>query len=97
MNETKSKRGKRRILQGVVKSTKMEKTITVQWQRQVEHPRFGKYVRRNTTLQVHDEDGVAKVGDLVEIMETRPISKSKHWRLVKVLHEARSSMPVDVE
>lgn len=81
-------RNKRRLVQGVVKSVKMEKTITVQWQRQVRHPRFGKFVPRFTNLHAHDENQDAKVGDLVEIMATRPLSKTKRWRLVRVVRRA---------
>lgn len=80
--------GARRVIQAVVLSTKMEKTITVQWERQVRHPRFHKFVKRNTKLHAHDEKQEAKVGDLVEIMETRPLSKSKRWRLVRVVRHA---------
>ncbi|MCK6438724.1 MAG: 30S ribosomal protein S17 [Planctomycetes bacterium] len=85
MSNEVSTRGRRRKLQGVVTSTKMQKTITVLWQRQVRHQRFGKFVQRHTKLHAHDEQGTAKVGDLVEIMETRPISKMKRWRLVRVV------------
>jgi len=81
-------RSNRRIVQGVVKSIKMKKTITVTWQRQVRHAKFGKFVSRHTNLHAHDENDVAKVGDLVEIMETRPISKLKRWRLLRVVRAA---------
>ena len=87
-NQTTEARNKRRTVQGIVKSVKMEKTITVQWQRQVRHPRFGKFVERHTNLHAHDENQDAKVGDLVEIQATRPLSKTKRWRLVKVIRRA---------
>ena len=70
---------------GVVTSDKMEKTIVVEVERRVPHPRFKKIVRRTTKFHAHDEAGEAKIGDRVKIMETRPISKSKRWRLVEVL------------
>ena len=69
-------------------STKMNKTITVLWDRQVRHPRFHKFVQRHTKLHAHDEKQDAHVGDLVEIAETRPMSKLKRWRLVRVVREA---------
>jgi len=87
-------RSQRRRIQGVVKSTKMQKTITVLWQRSVKHPRYGKYVQRHTKLHAHDENNEAKVGDLVEIMATRPLSKTKTWRLVRVLRKAGETLAV---
>jgi small subunit ribosomal protein S17 len=80
-----SERNKRRVVSGVVKSDKMDKTITVRVERLVRHPKFGKYLRRFTTCKVHDEKNEAKAGDFVEIMETRPISATKRWRLTRVL------------
>ncbi|MBX3459553.1 MAG: 30S ribosomal protein S17 [Planctomycetes bacterium] len=84
----KTQRGNRRKLQGVVVSSKMHKTITVLWERQVMHPRVHKIVKRKTKLHAHDENNEAKVGDLVEIQATRPISKTKTWRLVRVVRQA---------
>ena len=78
----------RRRKTGVVVSDVRNKTITVAVQFQVEHPRYGKQMRRRTRLQVHDEKGQAHVGDRVEVMECRPISKTKSWRLEKVLTAA---------
>ena len=70
---------------GVVVSDKMEKTIVVEVVRRVPHPRFGKIVKLTTKLYAHDEEGAAKIGDKVRVMETRPMSKKKCWRLTKVL------------
>lgn len=70
---------------GVVKSDKMNKTIVVEVERRVPHPRFKKIVRRTTKFHAHDEKEEAKTGDKVRIMETRPLSKTKRWRLVEVL------------
>jgi small subunit ribosomal protein S17 len=70
---------------GVVKSDKMNKTIVVEVERRVPHPRFKKIVRRTTKFHAHDEKEEAKVGDKVRIMETRPLSKTKRWRLIEVL------------
>lgn len=70
---------------GVVVSDKMTKTIVVNVERRVPHPHFGKIVRRSKKFYVHDEEGTAKTGDKVLIEETRPLSKTKCWRLVEVL------------
>jgi len=70
---------------GVVTSDKMDKTIVVEVERRVPHPRFKKIVRRTTKFHAHDEKGEAKLGDKVRIMETRPLSKTKRWRLIEVL------------
>ena len=70
---------------GVVTSDKMNKTIVVEVERRVPHPRFKKIVRRTSTFHVHDEKGEAKIGDRVRIMETRPLSKTKRWRLIEIL------------
>ena len=85
--ETKQ-RGLRRTLTGVVTSTKMEKTITVQVERTFKHPKYKKYVRRNKKVHVHDPESTAKVGDTVEIMASRPISKIVRWRLVGIVTAA---------
>ena len=71
----------------IVVSKSGEKSITVQINYTVKHPMYGKYIKRRTKLGVHDEKNVAGIGDLVEIAECRPISKSKNWRLVKVLEK----------
>lgn len=82
------KRGYRKRVIGVVCSDKMDKTISVKVERLVKDPLYGKYIKRATIYKAHDEEKKAKVGDKVEIMETRPISKTKHWRLVRILEEA---------
>ena len=78
-----------RSLSGRVISDKMNKTITVQVDRRIRHPLYGKIVTRHTKLHAQDESNECKQGDLVEIEECRPLSKSKAWRLVKVLEKAR--------
>jgi small subunit ribosomal protein S17 len=83
-----SERGNRRVVTGVVASDKMNKTRRVEIPRLVKHPRYGKYVRRRTVCHVHDEHNESHVGDLVEIMETRPLSKTKCWRLVRIFTKA---------
>jgi len=77
-----------RTVMGRVVSDKMDKTITVMVERQVAHPIYGKYVKRSTKLHAHDESNECKMGDTVSIEECRPLSKSKSWRLVKILERA---------
>jgi small subunit ribosomal protein S17 len=81
-------RGRRRVEVGVVTSDKMNKTRRVEIPRLVKHPRYGKYVRRKTVCHVHDEQNESKAGDTVEIMETRRLSKTKCWRLTRVVSKA---------
>lgn len=73
---------------GRVVSNKMDKTVTVLIERKVRHPLYGKYVRRSTKLHAHDEANECNEGDLVSIQEVRPLSKTKNWRLVRVLEKA---------
>src|SRR5260370_5810441 len=89
--ETKE-RGQRRAEVGVVTSDKMNKTRRVEIPRLVKHARYGKYIRRRTVCHVHDEKNESHVGDTVEIMETRPLSKTKSWRLTRIV--AKSPMAV---
>ncbi len=70
---------------GIVTSDKMQKTIVVRVERLVRHSLYGKYVRRKTVLKAHDENNEAKVGDWVEVEFTRPLSKTKRWKLVRVI------------
>ncbi len=74
---------------GVVVSDKRSKTITVRVSRLVKHARYGKYITRSTKHTAHDENNEARAGDRVEIMETRPMSKQKRWRLVAIIERAR--------
>ncbi|WMY94984.1 MAG: 30S ribosomal protein S17 [Arsenophonus sp.] len=80
-------KAKIRILQGIVISNKMQKSIVVAIKRIVKHPLYGKFIRRTTKLHVHDEDNECKIGDLVEIRESRPISKTKSWKLIRVIEK----------
>jgi small subunit ribosomal protein S17 len=81
-------RGKRRSAIGVVTRDKMNKTRRVEISRLVKHPRYGKYIKRRTVCYVHDEQNESRNGDRVEIMETRPLSKTKNWRLVRIVTRA---------
>ena len=74
---------------GVVSSNKMEKTITVQVERRLRHPIYGKYVKKTKKFMAHDEKNDCNIGDTVKIMESRPLSAKKRWRLVEVLERAK--------
>ncbi len=82
-------RNPRRKVVGIVTSTKMAKTIVVKCESKVQHPVFKKYVNRSSVYKAHDETGEAKSGDRVEIAETRPMSKTKRFRLVRIVERAR--------
>jgi small subunit ribosomal protein S17 len=86
-------RGQRRVFTGIVTSDKMNKTRRVEIPRLVKHARYGKYIRRRTICHVHDENNESHAGDTVEIMETRPLSKMKNWRLVRVVTKAPLAAP----
>ena len=92
----KAARAKRKERVGEVLSNKMTKTIVVQVQRRFQHPRFKKIVTGYNKLYAHDEKGEAKVGDRVRIEETRPLSKTKRWRLVEVVAKSSGVSPVAV-
>jgi small subunit ribosomal protein S17 len=87
-------RGKRRVEVGIVTSDKMSKTRRVEIPRLVKHQRYGKYIRRRAICHVHDEKNESRQGDTVEIMETRPLSKTKHWRLTRVVAKAPMVTPL---
>ena len=74
---------------GTVTSNKMDKTCTVAVERKVKHPMFGKFVKKTTKFHAHDEKNECTIGDVVRIMETRPLSKTKRWRLVEVVEKAK--------
>jgi len=82
-------REQRKVVVGRVVSDKMQKTVVVELERQVRHAAYGKILGRRTKVKAHDENGVAGVGDRVQLMETRPLSATKHWRLVEVLEKAK--------
>ena len=82
-------RGYRKVREGLVVSDKMAKTVVVEVEDRVKHALYAKVIRRTTKLKVHDEQNVAGIGDRVQIMETRPTSATKRWRLVEVLEKAK--------
>ena len=84
-------RNRRRVVSGIVKGDKMQKTIKVQIERHVQHPMFGKTLRKYYSCYAHDEKEDARTGDTVELMETRPMSRLKHWRLVRVITRVAGS------
>ncbi|TET70203.1 MAG: 30S ribosomal protein S17 [Candidatus Zixiibacteriota bacterium] len=90
MEERKTlKRGRRKERVGRVVSNKMDKTVVVAIERRMAHPIYKKVITRTTKLFAHDEENRSMVGDLVKVMETRPLSRNKRWRLVEVLEKAR--------
>jgi small subunit ribosomal protein S17 len=89
MEANELERNERKERVGKVLSNKMQKTITVAVDRKVKHPIYGKFVNRTTKFKAHDETNSAGIGDLVRIMETRPLSKDKRWRLVEIVEKAK--------
>jgi small subunit ribosomal protein S17 len=86
---TVTERGRRKMRTGVVVSDKMDKTVLIRIDRQVTHALYQKTVRRSSKLAAHDEQNEAHVGDTVRVMETRPLSKSKRWRVVEIVERAK--------
>jgi len=84
---TERKSRKTRI--GIVSSNKMMKTITVTVERKVKHPLYGKFLKKSSSFHAHDDSNTASIGDVVRIMETRPLSKTKRWRLVEIIEKAK--------
>jgi small subunit ribosomal protein S17 len=82
-------RNLRKTRTGVVRNDKMDKTVTVAVERRVKHPIYGKFVKKTTKFHVHDEKNECHVGDIVKIMESRPLSKTKRWRLVEIVEKAK--------
>jgi small subunit ribosomal protein S17 len=83
------KRNLRKERIGIVTSDKMQKSIVVAVERKVKHPKYGKFVKKTTKFVAHDENNDCNIGDTVKIMETRPLSKSKNWRLVEIIERAK--------
>jgi small subunit ribosomal protein S17 len=83
------KRNLRKERIGIVTSDKMQKSIVVAVERKVKHPKYGKFVKKTTKFVAHDENNDCHIGDIVKIMETRPLSKNKNWRLVEVIERAK--------
>ena len=84
-----SERNLRKTRIGVVSSNKMTKTITVAVERKVKHPIYGKFVKKTSSFHAHDEKNECSIGDVVKIMESRPLSKTKRWRLVEIVEKAK--------
>ena len=82
-------RGRRKMRIGYVVSDKMQKTIVVELEDRVRHPLYGKIIRTTTKVKAHDENSIAGIGDRVSLMETRPLSATKRWRLVEILEKAK--------
>jgi len=88
-NTTGVVRNLRKTRIGVVSSNKMDKTITVNVERKVKHPLYGKFVKKTTKFHAHDEKNECSIGDTVRIMESRPLSKTKRWRLVEIIEKVK--------
>ncbi|OLT04309.1 30S ribosomal protein S17 [Pseudonocardia sp. CNS-004] len=82
-------RGERKVREGLVVSDKMDKTIVVELEDRVKHPLYAKVIRRTSKVKAHDEANTAAIGDRVRLMETRPLSATKRWRLVEILEKAK--------
>ncbi|MEP7166146.1 MAG: 30S ribosomal protein S17 [Ferruginibacter sp.] len=82
-------RNLRKTRVGVVSSNKMDKTITVEVERKIKHPLYGKFLKKTTKFHAHDEKNECSIGDTVKIMESRPLSKTKRWRLVEVVEKVK--------
>ena len=82
-------RNLRKQREGIVTSNKMDKTITVEVLRRVKHPIYGKFVKKTSKLTAHDEENKGDIGDLVRVMESKPISKNKRWRLTKIVEKVK--------
>lgn len=81
-------RGMKRQVNGIIVSNKMDKTVVVQVERLVKHPLYKKYIRRRNKFMAHDKDNACQIGDRVEITESRPLSKTKRWRVNRILQKA---------
>ena len=88
-NSTATPRATRKVREGLVISDKMNKTVVVAVEDQVKHPLYGKVLRTTTKVKAHDEENVAGIGDRVLLMETRPLSATKRWRVVEILEKAK--------
>ena len=88
-NETAVERGRRKVREGLVISDKMEKTVVVEVEDRVKHALYGKVLRRTSKLKAHDEQNACGIGDRVLLMETRPLSATKRWRVVEILEKAK--------
>ncbi len=84
-----NKRNVRKEKVGIVTSDKMDKSITVKVERRLQHPIYGKFVKKSTKFMAHDEENSCGIGDTVKIAETRPLSKNKRWRLVEIIERAK--------
>jgi small subunit ribosomal protein S17 len=89
METTVANRNSRKVIIGKVLSNKMEKTIVVSVERKVMHPKYGKFIKMTSKFKAHDEKNECSINDIVKLMETRPLSKDKRWRLVEIIEKAK--------
>lgn len=92
-----TERGKRKVRKGKVVSDRMQKTVIVEVERKFRHPKYKKVVRAKKKFKAHNPDNIAHMGDFVEIMETRPLSKEKRWRVVRVIERAKVAIDEKTE
>ena len=88
-------RNLRKVMIGIVKSDKMDKTVVVTIEQKVRHPKYGKIMKRTYNLKAHDEENKCGIGDKVKVMETRPLSKDKRWRVVEILEKAEIKIEIN--
>jgi small subunit ribosomal protein S17 len=84
-----STRGDRKVRMGVVVSDKMDKTVVFEVERKTQHPKYKRVIKRTTRFKAHDENNECKIGDKIKVMETRPLSKDKRWRVIEILERAK--------
>lgn len=89
MSETVEKRNLRKERIGRVTSNKMDKSAVIAVERKIKHPMYGKFMKKTTKLMVHDENNECGIGDTIRVMETRPLSKNKRWRLIEIIEKAK--------
>ena len=90
-------RNLRKVMIGIVKSNKMDKTAVIAVEQNVRHPKYGKIMKRTYKLKAHDEENKCEIGDKVKVMETRPLSKDKRWRVVEILEKAEIKISIKEE
>ena len=97
MEKKEEERNLRKVMIGIVKSNKMDKTVVVAVEKNVRHPKYGKIMKRTYKLKAHDEENKCEIGDKVKVMETRPLSKEKRWRVVEILEKAQIKINIKEE
>ncbi|MCL2858977.1 MAG: 30S ribosomal protein S17 [Oscillospiraceae bacterium] len=97
MEKKQEERNLRKVMIGIVKSNKMDKTVVVAVEKNVRHPKYGKIMKRTYKLKAHDEENKCEIGDKIKVMETRPLSKEKRWRVIEILEKAQIKINIKEE